>query len=232
MYAVKLNNITKAYKKNVVLDSVSFKLEENKTAVFLGLDYSGKTTLAEIISLIKNPTSGTIEYFDKEISTKDEIYNVVSFMPSTDGLSEHLTVFENLRLMARTRDYNDKEALDKIKELGVKYNLDSRFDDKVKTLSKSLKKLLSFLMCIITNAPILVLDEPFSDIDVKMRKNLVKYIKELKDSKTIIITTELPDIAIDLDADIYLLKNKKIEQLDKSISFNEVEQLLLDLEVK
>ena len=232
MYAVKLNNITKAYKKNVVLDSVSFKLEENKTAVFLGLDYSGKTTLAEIISLIKNPTSGTIEYFDKEISTKDEIYNVVSFMPSTDGLSEHLTVFENLRLMARTRDYNDKEALDKIKELGVKYNLDSRFDDKVKTLSKSLKKLLSFLMCIITNAPILVLDEPFSDIDVKMRKNLVKYIKELKDSKTIIITTELPDIAIDLDADIYLLKNKKIEHLDKSISFNEVEQLLLDLEVK
>lgn len=232
MYAVKLNNITKAYKKNVVLDSVSFKLEENKTAVFLGLDYSGKTTLAEIISLIKNPTSGTIEYFDKETSTKDEIYNVVSFMPSTDGLSEHLTVFENLRLMARTRDYNDKEALDKIKEIGIKYNIDSRFDDKVKTLSKSLKKLLSFLMCIITDAPILVLDEPFSDIDVKMRKNLVKYIKELKDSKTIIITTELPDIAIDLDADIYLLKNKKIEQLDRSISFNEVEQLLLDLEVK
>ncbi|MCR5462205.1 MAG: ATP-binding cassette domain-containing protein [bacterium] len=232
MYAVKLNNITKAYKKNVVLNSIDFRLEENKTAVFLGLDYSGKTTLAEIISLIKNPTSGTIEYFDKETSTKDEIYNVVSFMPSTDGLSEHLTVFENLRLMARTRDYNDKEALDKIKEIGIKYNIDSRFDDKVKTLSKSLKKLLSFLMCIITDAPILVLDEPFSDIDVKMRKNLVKYIKELKDSKTIIITTELPDIAIDLDADIYLLKNKKIEQLDKSISFNEVEQLLLDLEVK
>lgn len=232
MYAVELNNLTKAYKKNVVLDSINFKLEENKTAVFLGLDYSGKTTLAEIISLIKNPTSGTIKYFDEYVSTKEDIYNIVSFMPSNEGLSEHLTVFENLRLMARTRDYNEKDAIDKIKELGVKYNIDSRFDDKVKTLSKSLKKLLSFLMCIITDAPILVLDEPFSEIDVKMRKDLVKYIKELKDSKTIIITTELPDIAIDLDADIYLLKNKKIEKLDKSISFNEVEQLLLDLEVK
>ena len=173
MYAVELNNLTKAYKKNVVLDSINFKLEENKTAVFLGLDYSGKTTLAEIISLIKNPTSGTIKYFDENVSTKEDIYNIVSFMPSNEGLSEHLTVFENLRLMARTRDYNEKDAIDKIKELGVKYNIDSRFDDKVKTLSKSLKKLLSFLMCIITDAPILVLDEPFSEIDVKMRKDLV-----------------------------------------------------------
>lgn len=232
MYAVELNNLVKAYKKNVVLDSVNLKLEENKTAVFLGLDYSGKTTLAEIISLIINPTSGTIKYFDKEVSTKDEIYNMVCFMPKTEGLSEHLTVFENLRLMARTRGYSDKEALDKIRELGVKYNLDSRFDDKVKTLSKSLKKLLSFLMCIITNAPILVLDEPFSDIDVKMRKNLIKYIKELSGTKTIIITTELPDTAKELNSSIYLLKNKTIEELNSSITLDELEQLLLDLEVK
>lgn len=231
MYAVELENLTKAYKKNVVLDSINFKLEENKTAVFLGLDYSGKTTLTEIISLIKAPTSGTIKYFNEEVSTKDEIYNVISFMPSSEGLSEHLTVFENLRLMARTRDYNDKEAMDKIKELGIKYDIDSRFDDKVKTLSKSLKKLVSFLMCLITDARVLVLDEPFKDIDVKMRKNLIKYIKELKGSKTIIITTELPDIALELNEELYILKNKRIEKIN-NIELNELENYLLDAEVK
>ena len=232
MYAVELNNIKKAYKKNVVLDSINFKLEEKKTAVFLGLDYSGKTTLTEIISLIKKPTEGSIKYFDKEVSTKDEIYNVVSFMPSNEGLSEHLTVFENLRLMARTRDYNDKDALDKIKELGIKYNIDSRFDDKVMTLSKSLKKLVSFLMCLITDASILVLDEPFKDVDIKMKKDLVKYINELKGSKTIIVTTELPDSALDISDELYVLKNKNIEKIDNKITLEELENYLFSAEVK
>ena len=61
---------------------------------------------------------------------------------------------------------------------------------------------------------------------------MIKYIKELSGTKTIIITTELPDTALELNASIYLLKNKTIEELNSSITLDELEQLLLDLEVK
>ena len=152
--------------------------------------------------------SGTIKYYDKEVDVKQSIYNIVSLMPLKDGLSEHLTVFENIRLMARTRDYNEIDALKQITIYGEKYNIKSRFDDKAKVLSVSLKKLVSFLMCIITDAKILVLDNPFRGVDEATKDNLFSYIKELKENRTIIILTDLEE-AKDLADDVYDLDVKE-----------------------
>ena len=208
MNAVELINVNKTIKKATVFNSFNFKLEENKTAVFLSSDTAKLDCLAKILSLIIKCDSGTIKYFDEEVSIKDGIYNIVSIMPLKDGLSEHLTVFENLRLMAKTRDYNEVEAIKKINEFGDKYNIKSRFDDKTKTLSNSLKKLVSFLMCIIADAKIIVLDNPFKNVDENMKKNLLDYIKELKNTKTIIILTNDLD-AKDLADDLYDLDKKE-----------------------
>ena len=208
MNAVELINVNKTIKKTTVFDSFSFKLEENKTAVFLSSNYKKLDTLARIISLVLKADSGTIKYYDKEVNVKQPIYNEVSFMPLKDGLSEHLTVFENIRLMARTRDYNEVDAIKRINEIGEKYNIKSRFDDKAKTLSVSLKKLVSFLMCIITDAKILVLNNPFRGVDDNTKNDLLKYIKELKDNKTIIILTDLEE-AKSLADDVYVLDEKE-----------------------
>lgn len=208
MNAVELINVNKTIKKTTVFDSFSFKLEENKTAVFLSSNFKKLDTLARIISLVLKIDSGTIKYYDKEVNVKDSIYNIVSFMPLKDGLSEHLTVFENIRLMARTRDYNEVDALKKITIYGEKYNIKSRFDDKAKTLSVSLKKLVSFLMTIITDANILVLDNPFRGVDENTKNNLFEYIKELKGNRTIIILTDLEE-AKDLADDVYFLDEKE-----------------------
>lgn len=208
MNAVELINVNKTIKKTTVFDSFSFKLEENKTAVFLSSNYKKLDTLARIVSLVLKMDSGTIKYFDKEVDVKHSIYNIVNFMPLKDGFSEHLTVFENLRLMARTRDYNEVDAIKKINEYGEKYNIKSRFDDKTKTLSVSLKKLVSFLMCIITDAKVLVLDNPFRGVDDNTKKDLFKYIKELKENKTIIILTDLEE-AKELADDVYVLDEKE-----------------------
>ena len=208
MNAVELIDVNKTIKKTTVFNSFNFKLEENKTAVFLSSNFKKLDTLARIISLVLKIDSGTIKYYDKEVNVKDSIYNIVSFMPLKDGLSEHLTVFENIRLMARTRDYNEADALKKITIFGEKYNIKSRFDDKTKTLSVSLKKLVSFLMTIITDADILVLDNPFRGVDENTKNNLFEYIKELKGNRTIIILTDLEE-AKDLADDVYFLDEKE-----------------------
>ena len=117
MNALRVENLTKVYKKKSVLDSISFSAESNKTTVILGLDKSGKSTLTKILSLIQKPTTGNIYYFDNLKVASDNFTNDVSYMPEELGLSEHLTVFENLHIMALTRHFKTKG----VKELTIEY---------------------------------------------------------------------------------------------------------------
>ena len=196
------------------------------------MDDSGKTTLARILGLVLKPNSGTINYFNEEKKVNSNYVEDVSLMPSELGLSEHLTVFENLLLMAQTRHIKTKGAKELVLEYMKKYELIDRLDDKVKVLSISLKKIVSFVLTLISDTKVIILDEPFKDVDVKYRRKLIEYIKELKKIKTIIITTELPEIALELGDEIYILENGKVGKIDKSIDVKDLENRLLNVEVK
>ena len=93
MYALRVENLTKTYKKINVLDSLSFSIEKNTINCFMGLDELTNTFLAKILSLTSKPTSGDIYYFDSLKNHLNNYDNDVSLMPSTLGLSEHLTVY-------------------------------------------------------------------------------------------------------------------------------------------
>lgn len=228
MNALRVENITKSYKKKIVLNSISFCLEENKTHVILGLDNSGKTTLTKILGLITKPDSGSVYYYDEEKTPLNNDDSYVSLMPDALGLSDHLTVFENLLLMAESRHIKAKGAKELVNEYMQKYDLMDRYYDKVKTLSVSLKKIVSFVLSVLADTKVLVLDEPFKDVDIKCKKRLIEYINELKQIKTIIITTEDPQIAYTLSNELYLLEDGNIKKLDNVSSVEELESTLLN----
>ena len=217
MDALRVENLTKVYKKKTILDSISFSVENNKTTINLGLDKSGKSTLTKILSLINKPTSGDIYYFDNLKIASDNYTNDVSYMPETLGLSEHLTVYENLHVMALTRHFKTKGVKELTIEYLKKYGLYDRFDDKVLTLSVSLKKLLSFVITLISDSKVIILDEPFKDIDLPTKRKMMEYIKELKSIKTFIITTEMPDVAKELADKTCILENGKIKEVDEEV---------------
>lgn len=227
MDALRVENLTKSYKKKIVLNSISFSLEENKTLVFLGLDNSGKTTLCKLLSLINNPSSGSIYYFNEERKPNTNDDSIVSFMPNLLGLSEHLTVFENLLLMAESRHIKEKGAKNLVIEYMQKYDLMDRYYDKVKTLSISLKRIVSFVLTLLSDTKVIILDEPFKDVDLKTKKRLMEYIKELKPIKTIIITTEDANVAYELYDELYILENTTIKKQENISSVEVLENVLL-----
>ncbi len=231
MDALRVENLTKVYKKKVVLDSISFSIDNNKTTVILGLDKSGKSTLTKILGLIKKPNSGSIYYFDNLKVASDNYTNDVALMPEEVGLSEHLTVFENIQVMALTRHFKTKGIKELVIEYMKKYDLYDRYDDKVKTLSISLKKLLSFVITLITDRKVIILDEPFKDVDIQTKRKMIEYIKELKGIKTFIITTEMPDVAIELADNLLILEDSKIKKLDSYSDSKALENRLLNGEV-
>ncbi len=232
MYALRVENLTKTYKKINVLDSLSFSIEKNTINCFMGLDELTNTFLAKILSLTSKPTSGDIYYFDSLKNHLNNYDNDVSLMPSTLGLSEHLTVYENLVLMAQLRHIKVKGIKELVVEYMNKYGLSDRLDDKVKTLSPSLKKLVSFVLTIMADTTVVILDEPFKDIDIKTKRMLIEYIKELKAIKTFIIFNEIPDTALELADNIYFLNSKSLEKVDNITDSKELEKLLLNAEVR
>ena len=219
MDALVVNNLTKIYHKKVVINSISFNVSENTTVVFLGMDDSGKTTLINMLANILKRSSGEITY--------NKTYN---FMPNALGLSEHLTVFENLYIMAKACGFKRDEAKEIIDRLSNKYNIMERYDDKVKTLSVSIKRIVSFVMMLLNNPEIIFLDEPIKNVDVKVRRIILDSLKELKKEKTIIITSELPDVALELADDLYILNNGSIKKIDTNISVSDLEKQLIDRE--
>ena len=231
MDALRVENLTKLYKKKNVLDSISFSVKNNETTIILGLDKSGKTTLTKILSLINKPNMGDIYYFDNLKTVNDNYTNDVSLMPESLGLSEHLTVFENLEVMALTRHFKTKGVKELVIEYLKKYELYDRYDDKVMTLSTSLKKLLSFVTTLISDSKVIILDEPFKNVDLPTTKKMINYIKELKGIKTFIITLENPEVALDLADNIYILDNAKLIEVDKNIDAKALEDKLLNREV-
>ena len=182
MNALRVENLTKVYKKKSVLDSISFSAESNKTTV--------------ILIICSN--------------------NDVSYMPEELGLSEHLTVFENLHVMALTRHFKTKGVKELTIEYLKKYGLYDRFDDKLLTLSTSIKKLLSFVITLISDSKVIILDEPFKDIDLPTKRKMMDYIKELKNIKTFIITTEMPDVVKELSDKTFILENGKIIEVEEN----------------
>ena len=226
MDALTISNLTKVNKNKSIFSSLDLTVEENKLVVFLSSDEIKRNTLLKILGLVDYKYSGSIKYFDQDI--KDMEFNTISYMPSNDGLSEHLTVFENMRLMARSRGFKEAEAIELVNSIGEKYNLKDRFYDKVKTLSLSLKKLVSFAMCIIADAKIMLLNDPFKNIDIN---RLINYIKEYKNKKTIIISTELPECAKALADELYIISDK-LEKQDINIDSEKLLDILLNREVE
>ncbi len=228
MDALVINNLNKVNKKQSVLESLDLVVEENKLVVFLSSDEIKRCSLIRILGLSDYKFTGSIKFFDQDITALDK--NTISYMPGNDGLSEHLTVFENMRLMAKIRGFKEKEAIELVNSFGEKYSLKNRFYDKVKTLSLSLKKLVSFVMTIISDSKVMILNDPFKNIDIEMRNKLIGYIEELKGSKTIIMSTELPECAKVLADELYIIKDKLIKA-DTNLSSDELLNIMLNREV-
>lgn len=231
MNAVNVKNLIVTKKKITVLDNISFSIKENELCCFLSLDSDSKNALFKALALPNKINNGVIEYFDN-IDNSNLEANTLSFMPKKNGTSEHLTVFENLRLMARTRGFSEKEAIELVNEFGIKYDITNRFYDKAKTLSVPLIKKLSFLMTIITDAKIYIFDDPFSNIDVVMKNNFINYLKEIKGKKTIILFTEDAPVAKELADELYIINNNSINHVDKDIELTLLAKMLVDTEVK
>jgi NitT/TauT family transport system ATP-binding protein len=184
---IQVKSITKSFKRSdrqdlLVLDSVSFDLQENEIVALLGKSGSGKSTLLRIIAGLIAPTSGEILYRDKVVR---EPLKGLSMVFQNFALMPWLTVLQNVEIGLEAQGIPRIErrarALEAIDIIG----LDGFESAYPKELSGGMRQRVGFARALVVNPEVLLMDEPFSALDVLTADNLRTDLLDLwQDKKT------------------------------------------------
>ncbi|AOW58483.1 TPA: AAA-associated domain-containing protein [Legionella pneumophila] len=184
---INIENLSKSFKKApsqhlLVLEDVNFKLQEGEIVALLGKSGSGKSTLLRIIAGLIAPSSGTVTYRGKPVTRPVE---GIAMVFQSFALMPWLTVLENVELGLEAQGISREErrhrAIEAIDIIGLD-GFESAFP---KELSGGMRQRVGFARALVINPDVLLMDEPFSALDVLTAENLKSDLLELwKEKKT------------------------------------------------
>ena len=183
---IEVSNLTKRYGEFTAVDNISFQVKTGEVFSLLGPNGAGKTTTIEILQGLKHPTSGQVDVLGYDLN-KDEkkIKNQIGVMPQNFNAFERLTARENIQLIADI--YGKEKKVEEVLELtGVKH-----FQSKLYlNLSGGMQTKVGIGMALVSEAPLLFLDEPTTGLDPQARREVWEMIEKLKEiDKTILLTS-------------------------------------------
>ena len=217
---IEFKGINKIYKNNIVLYDINLKLEEGNIIVFVGPSGCGKTTTVKMINRLIKPTSGQVLINGEDISNKNVINlrRKIGYVIQQMGLFPHMTIKENIGIVAKMQKMKSKEIEEKTKELMEMVGLDyEKFGDRYPTeLSGGQQQRVGIARALITNPDIILMDEPFSALDPITRSQLQDELINIQTQfkKTIIFVTHDMDEAIKIADKICIMGKGRVIQYD------------------
>ncbi len=215
---IEISNVNHFFNNKQILKDFSLNINSNSVTSILGPSGSGKTTLLRLICGLENLQSGNIQIENKINISKLKInypMKDVSFVFQDSALFPHLNVIENI-YYGLSNSVNSKYRID---SLINDYNIDKIKFFYPHQLSGGQKQLVALLRGLASNPKTILLDEPFANLDTRLREKLRdKVLHILKDNKiTSIIVTHDADEAMFLSDYIAVLQNGQIQQHGKPV---------------
>ena len=193
--AVQVSELTKVINEKILVDRVSFHVEEGEIFGLLGGNGSGKTTIFNMLSGLLAPSSGNIVILGKNIKEiKKGGKPEIGMIPQQDSIYETLTVKENLEFCGSQFRIPGKEKKERMHSLLEQVKLGSKADALASSLSGGMKKRLNIACSLIHDPKVVFFDEPTVGLDPVVRKEIWEMVKKLNaEKKTIIITSHYMD---------------------------------------
>jgi ABC-2 type transport system ATP-binding protein len=195
---IETRNLTKRYGDLIAANQITIKLEEGDVFGFIGPNGSGKTTTMRMIATLLNPDYGEAYVCGKSIYTDArEIRRLVGFMPDFFGVYDDMTVTEYLEFFAATYRIDGPARRKVVEEKLELVDMGYKRDAMVNQLSRGQTQRIGLARVLLHEPQVLLLDEPASGLDPRVRieiRNLIKRLGELK--KTVIVSSHiLPELA-------------------------------------
>lgn len=202
-----IENLTKQYTNNVVLDSLSLTINTGEVHGILGRNGVGKTTLIECTVGLKLFNQGTIKIRGMNIlEDRDKIIRHVGIQPQEANLFPRLSVMETMQLFSSF--YGEITSFHKIMDM---LDLDKIKNKRVNSLSTGQKQRLLVALSLIGNPSLIILDEPTTGIDPQIKQLIWKVLTKMKsEDKSILLSTHSMEEAEKICDRISILHDKKI----------------------
>jgi len=211
MNILELHNLKKYFTTQKAVDDISFNITKGDIFGLLGPNGAGKTTLLRMITGIFYPDSGEVIFNGRQFDPiNDTAY--IGYMPEERGLYKKMKIGEQAVYLAQLKGLSKSEAMSKIKDWFVKFEMESWWNKKVEDLSKGMSQKLQFVTTVLHEPRLIILDEPFSGLD-PVNANLIKdeIFNLAKKGSTIIFSTHRMEQVEEICNHIVLVnKGKKI----------------------
>ena len=211
MHLLELRNIKKYFATQKAVDDISLEVERGSIFGLLGPNGAGKTTLLRMITGIFYPDSGQIIFNGKKFDALNDAEGI-GYMPEERGLYKKMKIGEQAVYLARLKGLSKTDAMERVKEWFVKFEMQTWWNKKVEDLSKGMSQKLQFVTTVLHQPKLIILDEPFSGLD-PVNANLIKdeIFKLAANGSTIIFSTHRMEQVEEICDHIVLLnKGKKV----------------------
>jgi ABC-2 type transport system ATP-binding protein len=211
MNIVELHNLKKYFATQKAVDDISMSIPKGSIFGLLGPNGAGKTTLIRMITGIFYPDSGNILLKGKKFDPENDA-KYIGYMPEERGLYKKMKIGEQALYLAQLKGLKKDDAMLKIKTWFQRLEMESWWNKKVEDLSKGMGQKLQFVITVLHQPDLIILDEPFSGLD-PINANLIKdeIYRLAQNGTTIIFSTHRMEQVEEICDHIVLLnKGKKI----------------------
>ena len=208
MSKVVVENVSKKFNRQLVLDNINLELTSRHSYGLAGISGSGKTVLMKCICGLSTPTSGRILIDDKQVGKDIDFPESIGALIESPGFIEHYSAYDNMQSLASIRKKTGKEE---IKSLLEKVGLNPDEKKRVKKYSLGMRQKLGIAMALLDNPDIVILDEPFNALDKKSVLNVKDIILGLKsDNRLVILSSHDGKLLEEVTDKIYEIEEGKI----------------------
>ena len=218
---IRIVNISQHYGIRPVLKNINMEIQTGELAVVMGPNGMGKTTLLMVIAGTLSPQKGYVEIDGKQRRKTEEdelaIRKRVVFIPANPWLPDYLTGREYLVSIGNLYDVEDERLMDHIDRVLELFHLTDKQDTPMGAYSTGQRKKIALAGALVTQAPILLLDEPFSggldSSGILALKNILGRLAQ-RDDMTILMTTPVPEIVEEIANRIAILRDGELIAFD------------------
>jgi ABC-2 type transport system ATP-binding protein len=184
------NGLSKAFGTFRALDNVTFEVRRGEVVGFLGPNGAGKSTTMRILTCFIAPSQGSAkvhghDVFDEPLAVRQRL----GYLPQRAPLYQDMTVWEYLQFAAKMRGLDESTFRSRMKKIVEVCGLAQSLGKDIGTLSHGYRQRVGLGQALVHDPPILILDEPTSDLDPNEKAEVISYIQEIGKDRTILLST-------------------------------------------